>query len=310
MVLWTLGTLCFCSIILPLSSQEIYNNIVTFKHVKIDCKGYKHHESTLKSSLLSLGEANFASSIESNVAYKKLPRCLVSFQLRNILLEGSEEISKETLQNAVILLQSGFLLDVDAIESSTGYLKMFSTMYQSHDYVRAAANLCHALRKESQFRCYFIDVISNPSLLVTYHRPIPFIEVKTSDQLDPLIITDPHPNLWKFHKQAGIAEDEEFKFDGSSDLAQCLDQDCSINLAIDELLYNHDYWKKEILPHKPAKIAYLGDTGISEAPAEVLQVLDKGKDHVPSSEIVSYIFCNNRKFIMVFTGKFSHQFNL
>jgi hypothetical protein len=60
-------------------------------------------------------------------------------------------------------------------------------------------------------------------------------------------------------------------------------------LAIDELLYNHDYWKKEIFPHKPGKISYLGDTGISVTPEEVLQALNGGGSMHSSSEIVRYV---------------------
>ena len=284
MPLWRLAAyLCF----LPLSSTDLVQYKSSFQLVSIECNGLLQHDLALRSSLMSFGEIEYRSSLESDTVYNKLPRCLLSLGYNNFALQGIGEISKETLQNAVALLLSNFISVLDTFDSENGYLRVYGTLFQTHSYVKAVVNLCGALGTEPKFKCYFVDVIKNPSVLVANPRPIPWIEIKTHNMTSSVVMTDPHPNLWKFKQQAGIADETQPENDNTN-LAQCFDNDCSVNLARDELLYNYDYWRKEILPHKPVKIAYLGDTGIAEAPTEVLQVLNGESNSLSASEIVSF----------------------
>ena len=273
---------------LSLSSQELSNHKLSFQGVSIECNGLLQHGQTLKTLLSSFGNSENWLSLVSDTVKEKLPRCLLSLEYQQILLEGIGELTRETLQNAVTILQSNFESNVDTFDAESGYLKMCGTLFHSHSYIKGVTNLCRALRTEPNFKCYFVDVVKDPSVLATKPIPIPWIEIKTENMLSSVIMTDLHPNLRKFQEQAGIAVAVETQSKAEREnLAQCFDKDCSLNLARDELLYNNDYWKKEILPHKPVRISYLGDTGIAETPTEVLKVLIGESNSLSSFEIVS-----------------------
>ena len=272
--------------LVSVSSLELISYRINLQHVSMDCQGLVQHNATFRRALSYFDNIVLNSVKTENTLAEKLPRCLLSHDDRSLLLEGVGEISEETIANALTLLQSDFDLDLVTLVTEYGYLKMYGTIFQHQSYVKAVANMCRALKAEPRFRCYFVDVIKDPSVLVTNHRQIPWIEIQTLDMQFSIFMDDPYPNLWKFMKQAGIAHETKYEQERAS-LTQCIDDQCSISLARDELLYSQEYWIKEIKPHLPMNISYLSDTSVAECPVEVLKLLTGERNSLSIAEIVS-----------------------
>lgn len=272
--------------LLSVSTQELVNYRLKLEDISVNCLGLLQHNATFKAALSSLGNTKFNLVKEAYAVNEKLPKCLLSHGDRSLSLEGVGEISKQTITNSIMFLQSEFDSNLSTFKSEKGYLKMYGTIFQRQSYIKAVVNLCRALKAEQTLTCYFVNVIKDPSVLVANPRPVPWIEIRTLSMSSSVIMEDPYPNLWKFMKQTGTAEETTLKQESTS-LAQCIEDECSVSLARDELLYSQDFWKKEIQPHKPVKKSYLGDTSIAECPVEVLQLLDGARNSLSFSEIVS-----------------------
>ena len=272
--------------LVSVSSLELISYRINSQHVSVDCHGLVQHNATFKRALSYFDNIVLKSVNKENTLAEKLPKCLLSQDDRRLLLEGVGEISEETIANSLTLFKSDFDFDLVTFVTEYGYLKMYGTIFQHQSYIQAVANLCRALKAKPRFRCYFVDVIKDPSVLVTNHRQIPWIEIQTLDMQSSIIKDDPYPNLWKFMKQAGLVHETKCQPEKTS-LAQCIDAQCSISLARDELLYSQEYWIKEIKPHLPVKISYLSDTGVAECPEDVLKLLTGEKNSLSIAEIVS-----------------------
>ena len=137
-------------------------------------------------------------------------------------------------------------------------------------------------------------------MLASAMRPVPWMEVRVGTMKLPVVVPDKYPNLWVFRKQQGLVSPEEIREDEKEEKAelrmdQCVDVNCDVSLMRDELMYSKEYWRQEIKPQLPVKVEYLGDTGIAEAPDEVLQVISGENNELKDAEIVSlnglYLVC-------------------
>ncbi|KAL5254066.1 hypothetical protein ACHWQZ_G013729 [Mnemiopsis leidyi] len=275
--------------LLSVSTQELVNYRLKLEDISVNCLGLLQHNATFKAALSSLGNTKFNLVKEAYAVNEKLPKCLLSHRDRSLSLEGVGEISKQTITNSIMFLQSEFDSNLSTFNSEKGYLKMYGTIFQRQSYIKAVVNLCRALKAEQTLTCYFVNVIKDPSVLVANPRPVPWIEIRTLSMSSSVIMEDPYPNLWKFMKQTGTAEETTLKQESTS-LAQCIEDECSVSLARDELLYSQDFWEKEIQPHKLVKKSYLGDTSIAECPEEVLQLLGGARNSLSFSEIMFIIY--------------------
>lgn len=281
-----------CLVIFSVQSLEVTVLKALYKGVSVKCNGLPQQSQILNKSISALGEIeiNQFSLQNSEIGKSKLPHCSMWSNRDKIQLIGAEEISDCTVKNAARLL-SEFLFDLPIPFPEENYLKLYSTLFQSPNYISAAINWCKVLKTEYKIKCYFIDVIKNPSVLATFMRPVPWMEVHLDGMKSPAIVPEEYPNLWEFKKQQDLVSQDELKArDVELKMDQCIDANCGITLMRDELLYSQEYWKKEISPYKPVKVEYLANTGIAAAPHEVLQLINGEIDGLKSSETVFVIY--------------------
>ena len=275
---------------------------LNYMNVTISCTGQKYHEDYLNKSLSTFGKLSFFISGKFSEAKSHL-ECSVEWMDSKLILKGLPEISSLTLNNVAILVESKFSFkpNHEIKDTYKEFLMVYGTLFHNSNYFRSVSNLCQALKSKyssDEMVCYFIDVIKNPVVLAKGVHSVPWVEIKIPEITNSVLMYDAYPTLWGFIKYIGIVKDGHDHYQQLS-LPVCLKSECSTSLVLDPLLYDHEYWQREMLPNKPKKVYTLESTGIIEAPDDILQLLqmndsDEKSKFVP--EIVSFF-----KFIIITT---------
>lgn len=239
--------------------------------VSVECFGLEQHGFTLRNNL---PEGTFSKVSTSSSG--KFPTCSLQFQSYRHIHEGVGEISKSVIQNSVVLLKHKFSFPThDHLESEEYLFVVYGTLHLAENVVKSIVNTCSALRSNHpRYKCVFIDVVKNPSVLINNSNPIPWIEIKQEISNSPIIYTHPFPNYWHLINTIKM-ESPVIKrdIDRGTYWPMC-NMDTSLQSVITDYLFcTNDYWLKEYQPFVPRRINYLADTAIPEASPQLLTYL-------------------------------------
>eukprot|EP00116_Pleurobrachia_bachei_P007140 sb/3467402/ len=259
-------------------------NELSFKlgDISVTCLATHSQESQLKDIY-----GDFVSVAESETIVQPLPQCTLSKKGAKFTLVGTIQQSKVTVENLKTLLTARFNSRIKA--SNKEYLKLIGTKFLHLSYVKSVANLCTALKEHKKgLVCAFLDVTTDPMLLVHSQHKVPWVEIKLSTNPEPIFITDPFPTLAGVAERLGIILEAEPSYQKHTVL-QCSMYDCGNSRPEEVLLYTGDYWNRGVLPSIEMKVhpEYLADTGIPHTPESVMKVLEGGKLKGDEPDLVS-----------------------